>query len=132
MDRGVAIVCVAVPMNAPSQIAGYYSLASTGIRLLDLPERAQKKLPRYPLVPATLLGRLAVDQSFKGRRLGEHLLIDALKRARQTSFSVASAAVVVDAKDDDAAAFYVRYGFIPFPDQPHRLFLAMKTVEQLG
>ncbi len=132
MDRGVAVVCVAVPANAPAQVAGYYSLASTGVRLEDLPESTRKKLPRYPLVPATLLGRLAVDRHFRGQRLGEYLLVDALKRARQASRSVASAAVVVDAKDDSAAAFYARYGFMPFPDQPHRLFIAMKTVEQLG
>ncbi len=70
MDRGAAVVCVAVHANAPAQVAGYYSLAS--------------------------------------------------------------AAVVVDAKDDSATAFYARYDFMPFPDQPRRLFIAMKTVEQLG
>lgn len=132
MERGVAIVCVAVPTDVPLQVAGYYSLASTGVRLDDLPERTRRKLPRYPLVPATLLGRLAVDRHFRGSRLGEQLLVDALRRARHASFTVASAAVVVDAKDDSSAAFYARYGFASFPDQPYRLFIAMKTIEQLG
>lgn len=132
MDRGVAVVCVAAPTHAPAQVAGYYSLASTAVRLEDLPDATRRKLPRYPLVPATLLGRLAVDRQFRGQRLGEYLLVDALRRARQASQSVASVAVVVDAKDDAAAAFYARYGFMPFPGQPRRLFIAMKTVEQLG
>lgn len=132
MDRGVAVVCVAVPADAPAQVAGYYSLASTAVRLEDLPDATRRKLPRYPLVPATLLGRLAVGRQFRGQRLGEYLLVDALRRARQASQSVASVAVIVDAKDDSAAAFYARYGFTVFPDRPHRLFIAMKTIEQLG
>ena len=131
-DMERAIVCVAVTTDAPPQLAGYYSLASTGVRLDDLQESTRRKLPRYPLVPATLLGRLAVDRHFRGQRLGAYLLVDALRRAHHASRTVASAAVVVDAKDDSSAAFYARYGFIPFPDQPHRLFIAMKTIEQLG
>jgi predicted GNAT family N-acyltransferase len=83
------------------------------------------------MVKATLLGRLAVDQTFRGRRLGEKLLIDGLDRALLAGRTVASAAVVVDARDETSAAFYARYGFIAFPDQPLRLFIAMKTVEQL-
>ena len=132
MDRGAAVVYVAVPSGHPTRIAGYYSLSSTGVRLGDLAEATRRHLPRYPLVPATLLGRLAVDRVFQGSRLGERLLIDALERALAASHTIASAAIVVDAKDDRSAAFYARYGFITFPDQPHRLFIPMATVEQLG
>ena len=131
MERDVAIVYVLVPSVEPTRIAGYYSLSSTGVRLSEWPETTRKKLPRYPLVPATLIGRLGVDHAHRGLRLGERLLIDALRRSLAASQSVASVAVIVDAKDATGVAFYLRYGFIPFPDQPLRLFLPMKTIAQL-
>lgn len=131
MERDVAVVYVLSATGTANAIAGYHSLSSTAVRLADLPEGTRKRLPRYPLVPATLLGRLAVDRFHRGRRLGEMLLIDALRRSLIASRTVASVAVIVDAKDDAGAAFYARYGFQPFPDQPLRLFLPMKTLEAL-
>ena len=77
------------------------------------------------------MGRLAVDQSYRGLRLGERLLIDALRRSLAASQAIASVAVIVDAKDQTGVAFYLRYGFISFPDQPLRLFLPMKTIADL-
>lgn len=88
-----------------------------------------RKLPRYPLVPATLLGRLAVDRRHQGKGYGRFLLADALYRALRSE--VASFAVIVDAKDDSARAFYEREGFLPFPDQQMKLFLPMADIEQL-
>ncbi len=132
MERDVAIVYVLVPHDQPARIAGYYSLSATAVRLSEWPEPTRKKLPRYPLVPATLIGRLAVDQANRGLRLGERLLIDALRRSLTASQTVALVAVIVDAKDTAGVAFYLRYGFLPFPDQPLRLFLPMKTVAQLA
>ena len=131
MSRDVAVIYVLAPTEQQRTIAGYHSLSSTAVRLADLPETTRKRLPRYPLVPATLLGRLAVDQAYRGHGLGERLLIDALQRSLTTSRSVASVAVVVDAKDEHGVLFYARYGFTPFPDQPLRVFLPMKTVEAL-
>ena len=131
MERDIAIVYVLVPSDRSATIAGYYSLSSTAVRLSEWPETSRKKFPRYPLVPATLIGRLAVDQTFRGMGLGERLLIDALRRSLAASQSVASVAVLVDAKDAKGAAFYLRYGFVPFPDQPLRLFLPMKTIAAL-
>jgi ribosomal protein S18 acetylase RimI-like enzyme len=131
MERGVAIVYVSAPSDAPTRVAGYYSLSSTAVRLAEWPEPTRRKLPRYPLVPATLIGRLAVDRRHRGLRLGERLLIDALRRSLAASETVASVAVVVDAKDETGVAFYRRYGFIAFPDQPLRLFLPMKTIARL-
>ena len=131
MDRDVAVVYVLVPADTPRSIAGYYSLSSTAVRLADLPDTTRKPFPRYPLVPATLLGRLAVDRIYRGQGLGERLLIDALRRSLATSRAVASVAVVVDAKDAPGATFYARYGFQAFPDQPLRLFLPMKTIAAL-
>ncbi len=112
-------------------IAGFYTLSQYAVDLGELPEEISKRLPRYPMVSATLLGRLGVDQRFRGRGLGERLLMDALYRALQSSRQVASAAVVVDAKDDQGVDFYRKYGFIDLPDLRRRLFLPMRTIEQL-
>lgn len=112
-------------------IAGYYTLSQYSVLLEEVPAEVARRLPRYPQVPATLLGRLAVHTRFRGRRLGELLLMDALKRALDGSRQVASAAVVVDAKNDAARAFYLRYGFLELPSRPDRLFLPMATIEQL-
>ncbi len=131
MARDVAVVYVLALIDHPAAIAGYYSLSSSAVRLVDLPEAARRRLPRYPLVPATLVGRLAVDRAYRGRGLGEGLLIDALRRSLAASRSVASVAVIADAKDERGTLFYTRYGFLPFPDQPLRLFLPMKVIEAL-
>ena len=131
MNRGSAVVYVLGPQHAPREIAGFYTLSSSSVRLSDWPEAVRKKLPRYPLVPVTLTGRLAVSQSHRGHRLGERLLIDALQRCHAASRAVGSVAAIVDAKDADVAAFYARYGFVAFPDQPLRLFLPMKTISTL-
>jgi predicted GNAT family N-acyltransferase len=78
-----------------------------------------------------VIGRLAVSNQFRGQGLGELLLMDAPNRCRSGSKQVASAAVFVDAKDDRAAAFYKKYGFIELPKMHKRLFLPMATVEKL-
>ena len=111
-------------------ILGYYTLSSLSIDIGAWPENIARKLPRYPVVPATLLGRLAVDARVRGQGMGEHLLVDALLRALDASRKVASVAVVVDAKDNAVAAFYRQYGFTLFIELPNRLFLAMKTIER--
>ena len=112
------------------RVIGYYSLSALSVDVGAWPEDV-RKLPRYPHVPATLLGRLAVDGSARGQRLGEYLLMDALRRALVASREVGSVAVIVDAIDQAAGAFYDRYGFRPFPDQPRRLFLPMAVIEPL-
>ena len=109
------------------RIAGYYTLASASLLLADLPASASKKLPRYPTVPAVRMGRLAVDQAFKGLGLGGALLADALDRAVRSE--IAAYALMVDAKDEAAAAFYRHHGFIALPDSPFTLFLPLATLE---
>jgi ribosomal protein S18 acetylase RimI-like enzyme len=124
----------AVPFVATADgqtIAGYYTLSQFAIGLDVIPEDVAKKLPKYPMVPATLLGRLAVSTEFRGQRVGETLLMDALNRSLGSSKQVASAGIIVDAKDESAAAFYRKYGFIELPKIEKRLFLPMGTVEQL-
>lgn len=88
-----------------------------------------RKLPRYPLLPATLLGRLAVDRRHQGKGYGRFMLADALFRAYRSE--IASFAVIVDAKDENARRFYQRESFLPFPDLPIKLFLPMADIAQL-
>ena len=125
-----ASVCWVLP-NAPDQptrIKGYYTLSSYSVLLPDLPEEMRKKLPRYPTVPAALLGRLAVDDAFRGQGLGEHLMLDAMRKVLEKSAEIGIAVLVVDAKDEGLAAYYRAYGFIPFPSQPLRLYLPVATI----
>lgn len=112
-----------------NQIAGYYTLSATALHLPELPVAVNRKLPRYPLIPATLLGRLAIDQRHQGKGYGRFLLADALYRAVRSE--IASFAVVVDAKDDIARRFYERESFLAFPDQPMRLFRPMADIARL-
>jgi GNAT superfamily N-acetyltransferase len=110
-------------------IAGYYTLSATGVNLADLPVQITQKLPRYPLVRATLLGRLAVDRRHQGKGYGRFLLADALFRSVRSE--IASFAVIVDAKDENARRFYERERFLPFPEQPMRLFRPMADIAAL-
>jgi GNAT superfamily N-acetyltransferase len=110
-------------------IAGFYTLSMTSVGLKDLPENIIRKLPKYPYIPAVLLGRLAIDVKYRGKRLGEYLLMDALHKSLKNE--IAAYCIVVDARDENAVAFYKKYGFIQFPDHRNRLFLPMKTIEKL-
>lgn len=123
-----AFVAVAPPAN---QVLGYYSLSASSIKAVDLPPDMVKQLPRYPLLPVTLLGRLAIDEACKGQGLGQFLLMDALYKSLQAATAIAAMAVVVDAKDATAAAFYQHYGFLPLTDSASRLFMPMKTIAAL-
>ena len=109
------------------RIAGYYTLASASLLLADLPASTAKKLPRYPTVPAVRMGRLAVDQAFKGQGLGGALLADALDRAARSE--IAAYAMMVDAKDEAAVAFCRHHGFIALPDSPRTLLQPLATVQ---
>jgi GNAT superfamily N-acetyltransferase len=129
MEKHAAVVYVAVV--EPPAIAGYYTLSQFSIDFVLLPEALAKRLPRYPVVPATLLGRLAVSSAYRGQRLGETLLFDALHRSLLQSAHIASTGVIVDAKDENTAAFYLRYGFTPILNAGRRLFLPMKTIRQM-
>jgi GNAT superfamily N-acetyltransferase len=131
LRRACAAPFVLVPERGSISILGYYTLSSYGIDVGQLPADVARKLPRYPLIPATLLGRLAVDRRYQGQGVGEFLLMDALHRAWAQSAEVAAAAVVVDAIDSGAAKFYQHFGFIALPSVADRLFLSMKTIATL-
>ncbi len=117
-----------VALTREQRITGYYTLASASLLLSDLPANIGKKLPRHPSVPAVRMGRLAVDQNFKGQGLGGALLADALDRAIRSE--IAAYALLVDAKDERAAAFYRHHGFIALPDAPLTLLLPLATVRE--
>lgn len=129
VERNLAAVFVLTPDG--KRIAGYYTLSSYATRLDEIPGEIAKKLTRMSEVPTTLIGRLARSVDFRGQGLGEILLVDALKKALQNSLNVASWAVVVDAKDENAVRFYKRFGFIPFPTKSNRLFVTMETVRDV-
>ena len=130
LKKKVAIVFVLVDSPNTNVIA-YYTLSAYTIELTDLSESFAKKLPRYPLLPATLLGRLAVDRTCQGQHLGELILIDALTKALLATAQVASLAVIAEALDEPATNFYQKYGFQKFKQNPMKLYLPMKSVEEL-
>lgn len=127
--KNVAVVYVATLDGRT--ILGYYTLSQYSVQLEDIPIELSRKFPKYPALPATLLGRLARDISTKGQGLGEFLLLDALYRVLAMSEHIASAAVVTDAKDQNAVDFYKKYGFIELPKTGLRLFLPMASVRML-
>jgi predicted GNAT family N-acyltransferase len=120
-------------LSESEKVLGYYTLSSASVGLEKLPSDLQKKLPRYPQIPATLMGRLAIDQSARGRRLGEKLLFDAMFRALDASQAVASFAVLVDALDiePDPLPFYEQYGFERLDSGSRTLYVPMKTIAKL-
>jgi ribosomal protein S18 acetylase RimI-like enzyme len=110
-----------VAVDGAGSVAGYYTLASASIPATELSTDETKRLPRYPLLPAGLIGRLAVATSYAGRGLGGALIVDAIARAIRAEQAIF--ALIVDAKDDAAARFYAHHGFRPFTSRPLSLYL---------
>lgn len=117
-------------LDRQDAIVGYYTLSACGLQLSEFPEAIVRKLPRYPVLPATLLGRLAVSRVHRGKSLGRVLLLDALSRSWRNTAEVGSVGVVVDALDEKARAFYLHHDFIQLRDCPNRLFRAMAEIEK--
>lgn len=122
VKRGVARVFIATPDEAPTQIAGFFTLSAASVQCEALPEHWRKKLPRYP-APVALLGRLAVDQKFHGKGIGSILLADACRKVNAASQTLAVVGIIVDAKSVAAASFYRHFGFIDLPGQGQRMIL---------
>jgi GNAT superfamily N-acetyltransferase len=110
-------------------IGGYYTLSATSLSLSELPAPVVQKLPKYRLLPATLLGRLAVDRRQQGKGYGRFLLADALYRSVRSE--IASFAIVVDAKDESARRFYERESFLALPERPMTLFRPTSDIKKL-
>jgi ribosomal protein S18 acetylase RimI-like enzyme len=114
-----------VALDDHGAIAGYYTFAATSLPLTELSPEETKRLPRYALLPAGLIGRLAVDLSFQGQRLGGALVMDAAARAARGDPAIF--ALIVDAKDEGAVAFYEHLQFRRFASRPMTLFLPIAT-----
>lgn len=125
--RNVTSAFVAIG-DATEAIIGYYTLSAASFSRDDIPEELARKLPRYP-IPAALIGRLAVDRRFQGRGYGRFLLINALDRIMRASEALAIHAVVVEAKNEQAASFYRSYGFQAFSRHTRRLFVPLARLK---
>jgi predicted GNAT family N-acyltransferase len=126
------IAAVYVLTDQPNdEVLGYYTLSSYTIEIMALEESFSSKFPRYPLLPATLLGRLAVDENQKGKGFGQLLLLDSMKRSLEVSKDIASIALVVDALNEKALSFYLKYGFKQFKDEPMKLYYPIEYIEKI-
>lgn len=113
-------------------IMGFYTLSMASVASSPIAEVMEEKLPRYPM-PVVLLGRLAVHSEAQGRGVGGFLLFDALERAMNSAQNVGCVGIIVDAKDENAASFYAKYGFVQITQEwPRRMFLSFRTFEQAG
>lgn len=120
-DKGLSKTFVAIREEAPDRICAYCALTLAELESRHLPAAWRKKLPRR--IPGVRLGRLAVDKTFQGKGLGELLLVDALTRAQRIFIEAGGIGLFVDAIDEQAAAYYLRFGFAEAPDNPLLLFL---------
>ena len=124
----ISRVFVAALPDNPKEVMGYYSLSTLSIELSQLPEKLVRKLPKH-LIPAVLIGRLAVSKNASGCGIGKMLLVDAIKRTLSVSDQIAIYAMVVDAINDSAKGFYKQFGFTHLSDDSPRLFLPLKSIE---
>ncbi len=120
-----------VALDHAGKVAGYYTFAATSLPLPELTPEQAKRLPRYSSFPACLIGRLAVDQQFRGRGLGSSLIVDAITRTMRAEPAIF--ALIVDAKDEMALGFYEHLGFYRFASRPMTLYLPIaEAARRLG
>ena len=112
-----------VALDPEARLAGYYTLSAASLPITALSADEIKRLPRYPLLPAGLIGRLAVDRRFQGQGLGGSLIVDAIDRAMRAEPAIFT--LIADAKDNEAAGFYRHYGFRPLASRPLSFFLPL-------
>jgi len=124
--KNIARTFVLVDVAAPETVLGYYTLAVSEVCHEDFPN--PKKFPER--VPVVRLGRFATLKTLQRKGLGGQLLLNALEKVGELSLNAGIAAIVVDAKDTDAATYYAQYGFLPSPENPLRLFLLTATLQE--
>jgi GNAT superfamily N-acetyltransferase len=125
VKRKASAVFVLVDRLEPKRFIGFYTLCATSLALAELPEEVTRKLPRYPEIPAILIGRLARDVNHPG--VGSLLFSDAITRCVRVASEIAASLIVVDSKGEAATRFYEKFGFISLPKLPDRMFLSMQT-----
>ncbi|GAB6041483.1 GNAT family N-acetyltransferase [Endothiovibrio diazotrophicus] len=126
LKRRVSRAFVATFTDDPHRVIGYYTLSAGGLGGTELPEERRRRLPGYP-IPVAMLGRLAVARDPQGDGIGAILLANALSRVAQAARVMAVYAVVVEAIDERAAAFYDRFGFLPLRSHPLKRFLPLDS-----
>ena len=124
VKRGYA-ACYVLVERSSGKVAGFYTLSSHSIPLIDVPADVARKLPRYPSIPAVLIGWLGRDLAFRGQHIGPMLLADAI--ARLAAAPVGIHAICADAIDAAAAAFYREHQFQAFNSRPLGFYLPLKT-----
>jgi len=129
VKRKASAVFVIVERAAPKRVIGFYTLCATSIALAELPEKLTRRLPRYPEIPAILVGRLARDVNHPG--VGSLLLSDAITRCVRVASEIAASLIIVDSKGEIATRFYEQFGFVSLPKLSDRMFLPMETAEKL-
>ncbi len=127
-DEKKNVARVFVLTEEQKHIVGYFTLSQSSVHLHTLPDDMKKKLPRYPSMPCSLLGRLAVSVNYKGQGYGRDLLYYAMKQTVKTGQEIASIGLVVDAKDEKAKVFYEKYSFIALTNDESRLILPIKNI----
>jgi GNAT superfamily N-acetyltransferase len=120
-----------VMVDQARRVIGYYTLSAYGIRPVELPPDVAKKLPKYPLIPATLLGRLVISKEHQGQKLGQILLMDVLHRSWKNKVEIASVGVVAEAIEASARNFYLHHEFLPLAEHPRKLFISMATISKV-
>lgn len=118
-----------IALNPEGDVTGYMTISTAQITISSLPDEVRRGLPAYP-VPAFRIGKLAVDKRFQHVGVGSWLLGKALEKAVEVSRHVGLYTVVVDAIDERAKEFYLKYGFIPFMEHPLSLFLPLSTIKR--
>jgi ribosomal protein S18 acetylase RimI-like enzyme len=121
--------CFVAREGATDRVAGFYTLSSSNVPLNEVPAPLAKKLPRYPSVPAVLIGWLGRDDNYAGQGLGEALLFDAIRTVATSP--IGAHAIFADAIDDTAASFYAAFGFVPLIERPRTLYLPLATALRL-
>ena len=130
IKRRISRIFVASIPENPKMVVGYYTLSAVSIELCQLPVAMARKLPRHPVVPAALIGRLAVSRAAQKHGVGPLLLANAIKRTLLVSDQIAIYAMVVDAINDDAIEFYKQFGFTRLQLARQRLFLPLKSLNE--
>ncbi len=127
-DKGLSRTEVLVDDEAPDEILGYVTVGLAEVITDTLPPRYAKKYPAK--AHGVKLARLAVARSRQRQGLGALMMVHAMRRALQVADSAGIIGLFVDAKDEAASRYYRRFGFLPLPDDPHKLFLLLVTLRQ--
>lgn len=128
-DKGLSNTFVLLDDNSPHEILGFFTLSFLEVGAAALPGEYSRRLPKSSRLPAAKLARLAVDKRWQGKGYGDLLMADAVKRIVATiNESGGITGLFVDAKDEHARRFYLRFGFIPLQDTPLTLFLPLQTL----